>query len=319
MLILCCFLIILELKAGEGRGGRGYMVSGMGNGIRSDSSNQYYESKYRNPNLQYNPRGYWEKGVNNHFSNQFDHTKTIPGASFLTMSLFHKSRGHLWNNQNDRVWRFTTRAPYFDNKQPGTKSIMPAAAVVGAATAFGVYSLLPLNVPSEKPIMSCNATELKQSKIMLHDNIYYCVNGTIKILSSHEKTTDTMICDQSWEAEQSVLFCTNGTLLSTKSIVCNATNDELDENSSILNCYFGSVIESIGATVPTEGPEYTEYTVVTEKKVSLNARVHMFLLWTIGKLHILDIKKQEFEHIFLTYVDTKAALDDVLRRNYKAS
>lgn len=312
MLILCCFLIILELKVGEGRGGRGYMVNSGSRG-----SYNSYNPNVRNPNLRYNPRGYWEKGVNNYFSNQFDHTKTIPGASFLTMSLFHKSRGHLWDNQNDRVWRFTTRAPYFDNKQPGTKSIMPAAAVVGAATAFGVYSLLPLNVPSEKPIMSCNATELKQSNIMLYDNIYYCVNGAIKILSLHSKTTETMICDL--EAGQSVLFCTNGTLLSSNSIVCNATNEELNEDSSMLNCYFGSVLESIGATVPTEGPEYTEYSEITEKKVSLNARVHKFLLWTIGKLHILDIKKQEFEHTFLTYVDTKAVLDDVLRRNYKAS
>jgi hypothetical protein len=36
-----------------------------------------------------------------------------------------------WNDEKDREWRETTRAPYFDNKLPGDQKIFPASAVVG--------------------------------------------------------------------------------------------------------------------------------------------------------------------------------------------
>ena len=241
----------------------------------------------------------------------------MAGSSFLTMSLFKgKSGHHLWDNEQDYRWRYSTKAPYFENKHPGTKSILPASAVVGAAAAFGVYSLLPLNVPSEKPILSCKATTLKQSQIKLKDNIYYCVNAAIKISRLYdvkEKTNESnnqfMICDL--ETEKQELFCTNATLYSTKSIVCDKTNQfmniELNEKASTLNCYFGSMIPSMTATVPIENP----YAVITKKKpkkVSFPAKVHKFLLFTIGKLHILD-DPIVFEHKFLSYKDTEALID----------
>ena len=36
-----------------------------------------------------------------------------------------------WNQIEDRRWRVTTRAPYFENKVPGEDKIIPASAVVG--------------------------------------------------------------------------------------------------------------------------------------------------------------------------------------------
>ncbi|CRK93766.1 CLUMA_CG007294, isoform A, partial [Clunio marinus] len=88
---------------------------------------------------------------------------------------------HVWNDKDDREWRATTKAPYFENKVPGLESFLPAAAVVGAATAFGLASLLPLNVPENKPLMYCNTTEIAQTRIKLYENIYSCVNKSILI------------------------------------------------------------------------------------------------------------------------------------------
>ncbi|CAO1390974.1 unnamed protein product [Diamesa tonsa] len=319
MLILWCCLIILELKVSEGKGVGTHISSGRG-GTGVTRTGTVYQSIFRNENFVYIPTPYWKNGANKYFGNKYDR-KFITGSSFLTMGLFNgKSGRHLWDSEQDRRWRYSTKAPYFENKQPGTKSILPASAVVGAATAFGVYSLLPLNVPSEKPIISCNATALKQSQIKLNDNIYYCVNASIKVSrlygieeKANETNNEFMKCDS--DTESNVLFCTNGTLFSSKSIVCNETNQfmniELNETTSTLNCYFGSMLHSMTSTVPTEAPEYAVITEKTTKEVSLAAKVHIFLLWTIGKLHILDIKTKMFEHEFLSYEDTEALIDTV--------
>ena len=79
-----------------------------------------------------------------------------------------------WNRDDEMKWQATTKKPYFENKQPGKECVLPAAAVLGAASAFGVSSLLPLMVPIGKPILSCNATDLQQTQIMLSGNIYDC-------------------------------------------------------------------------------------------------------------------------------------------------
>ncbi|CAO1411357.1 unnamed protein product [Diamesa hyperborea] len=303
------------MEVSEGKGVGTFIITGGGTiGTRTGTGTG--QSIFRNENLVYTPTAYWKNGANKYFGNRYDPKNLAGSSSFLTMSLFNgKSARHLWDSEQDRRWRYSTKAPYFENKQPGTKSILPASAVVGAATAFGVYSLLPLNVPSEKPIISCNATALKQSQIKLNDNIYYCVNASIKVSrlygieeKANETNNEFMKCDS--DTESNVLFCTNGTLFSSKSIVCNGTNHiEFNENALTLNCYFGSMLHSMTATVPTEAPEYTVITEKTKKEVSLAAKVHIFLLWTIGKLHILDIKTKLFEHEFLSYEDTEALID----------
>lgn len=66
LILVCFFLILLNLKSSEGRGGRGYMVTGgrVNNGLLA------LERKYNTP-------GYWEKGGNKYVSNYFDPSKTI--------------------------------------------------------------------------------------------------------------------------------------------------------------------------------------------------------------------------------------------------
>lgn len=98
--------------------------------------------------------------------------------------------GRRWGYNDERNWRYTTRPSYFHNRVPGMGMALPAAAVLGAATAFGVYSLLPLNVPPGKPLLSCNTTMLNQIDMMFNDKIYTCVNGTIAFacpLTAEEK------------------------------------------------------------------------------------------------------------------------------------
>jgi len=36
-----------------------------------------------------------------------------------------------WNKSDDKKWRATTRAPYFENLVPGENKILPASAVDG--------------------------------------------------------------------------------------------------------------------------------------------------------------------------------------------
>ena len=49
-----------------------------------------------------------------------------------------KRRRQSWNEDDDRKWRATTQAPYFENKVPGSTSYLPAAAVVGEFLNFSV-------------------------------------------------------------------------------------------------------------------------------------------------------------------------------------
>jgi hypothetical protein len=41
-----------------------------------------------------------------------------------------------WDEDDDRRWRETTRAPYFENKVPGEDKILPASAVIGEFYSF---------------------------------------------------------------------------------------------------------------------------------------------------------------------------------------
>lgn len=36
-----------------------------------------------------------------------------------------------WSESEEKQWRATTQAPYFENKVPGSESYLPASAVVG--------------------------------------------------------------------------------------------------------------------------------------------------------------------------------------------
>lgn len=77
--------------------------------------------------------------VNTYISNNyFGGYRSGVSFPFLSDALFAEpSYRHLqtykspWNADNDRKWRKTTKAPYFENKVPGSENYLPAAAVVG--------------------------------------------------------------------------------------------------------------------------------------------------------------------------------------------
>lgn len=198
MLILCCFLIILDLKVSEEKGGRAYMVAGYGRIRTTPRYNSYRSGVYR------------KNGAN----------KLVLQQHLVFILYFH-SMCQLKNQL-------------------------------------------------------CRAMQLHWNHIIikLNDDVYYCVDSKIKVshlynVGNKKKVINQfMICDL--ETEKYDLFCMNGTLFSTKSIVCNETNQfvnfEFNKIALTLNCYFGSMIQSMSATVPTEGPEYV---VITD---------HMFLL-----------------------------------------
>jgi hypothetical protein len=72
--------------------------------------------------------GIWAAEVENSFAKE-------PSERFLTSSLFsgiglirHRQN---WNVEDELRWRSTTKAPYFENKFPGSDDFFSAASVIG--------------------------------------------------------------------------------------------------------------------------------------------------------------------------------------------
>jgi hypothetical protein len=218
-------------------------------------------------------------------------------------------RSRSWDSEDDRGWRATTQAPYFENKVPGSDRYLPAAAVVGAATAFGLASLLPLNVPANKPLMYCDNTEVAQNPIYLDSNIYSCVNETITISCPRmaenstiidECSNQTMKCDLEQSSEN--LYCSQGTLFSQSPIFCNSTtlHNGTTVNETILNCYQGQLSEALASFVPTTTTE-APITTTTEKQLSWKAKTHIFFMKLIGKSDV--VKKAQTATTTLAPID----------------
>ena len=215
-----------------------------------------------------------EKVVEKYFASKV----STAGSSFLTNGLFSKtwkqqrvSNIVSWSDEQDREWRSTTNAPYFENKQPGSESVLSAAAVVGAATAFGVYSLLPLNVPSGKPVLSCNATELQQTQINFNGTTYGC---SIKIITMNSEKS--LECDK--KKDSSIIYCTNGTLIIKEDIFCPDTTFINESNTIVLNCFSGLIPDEVASSIPTESP-----IVVSPKPATTGQKVQYFIKWWFGK------------------------------------
>ena len=269
--------------------------------------------------------------VNNYYGGS---RRSSSGSSFLTYGLLYNAgrrdgsyhegyyiHNRRWDNEEDRRWRATTKAPYFENKQPGSESVLPAAAVLGVATAFGLYSLLPLNVPNGKPILSCNATELQQIQINFNGSTYGCSNKTVtvscfKVDPITNVTMDfcpgkTLECDKTSDIPN--ISCTNGTLLSSESIFCNSTTImngiNVNDTSKILNCYVGTLPSNIAGSIPTQAPG--------TKPLTIGAYVYKFLLWLMGKSDILEMQMptttpapESFVPRFLSDIDTMATVSN---------
>lgn len=164
-----------------------------------------------------------------------------------------------WDYEEEKKWRATTKAPFFENKVPGEDMFIPASAVFSATHAFGLYSLLPLYVPTGKPLLSCNSTFLNQVEININDQIYTCNNGNVELAcplhedddddsmttteiidmetttfedTTYEYDNDTDMamcvnerinCTDIKEFSQDFIECFNNTLIAHKEMICNST------------------------------------------------------------------------------------------------
>ena len=198
----------------------------------------------------------------NQFGGMTPPDRRVGSNGFSTNSLFFNPGMNIgntfgnreWNRDDEMKWQATTKKPYFENKQPGRECVLPAAAVLGAASAFGVSSLLPLMVPIGKPILSCNATDLQQTQIMLSGNVYDCNRRAITMSCpktdefdnvSDDCQGETLECDVRMRpTDEATVSCTNGTLISNHLIVCKTAT--LMENKNILNCFYKK--ESVGSS-----------------------------------------------------------------------
>ena len=168
--------------------------------------------------------------------------------------------------------------------------------IKGAATAFGLVSLLPLNVPENKPLLYCNSTEIAQAQIRIEENIFSCLNQTIVISCAKSLEDETVVddcsnitmeCDMKDNVDN--LFCTNATLVSRVSLVCNSTTiiegTNINDSIAILDCYEGQIPSYSASFIPTttEAPLKS-----VEKRLSMSAKVHIFFMKISGKSDIVE-------------------------------
>lgn len=144
----------------------------------------------------------------------------------------------------------------------------------GATTAFKASSLLPLNVPVGKAILSCNATQLLQAQINLNGIIYDCNRSAITMscprLDANRNIVDechgeTLECDVRMQLNSKSVSCTNGTLISNAPIVCKTAT--LQTKKNVLNCQYQSGRDPIythgpstGRPAPTQRPVVVPHT-----------------------------------------------------------
>lgn len=109
-------------------------------------------------------------------------------------------------------------------------------------------SLLPLEIPVGRPILSCNATDLQQAIISLDGTLYNCHRSSITLSCPRQNTQYSVVdrclgrtlnCDDAGlrrRMSSRKVSCTNGTLISDHSITCKSAH--LTQTKSILNCVF---------------------------------------------------------------------------------
>lgn len=149
--------------------------------------------------------------------------------------------------------------------------------VLGAATAFGVVSLLPLSVSSGNPLLSCELRTLNQIDLMFNDNIYTCwemfifmecplteeEKFNISVSSSKTSVSEAKIdenfrtntnnrcrrkylkCHEIKEHSNNKMFCDSNIIFSSLSMFCNSTfvrnntGEFKNESKTVLQCYEG--------------------------------------------------------------------------------
>lgn len=120
----------------------------------------------------------------------------------------------------------------------GLSCTLPAASIIGAKDVFSAVELLPLSVPFGKPILSCNATGLKQTDVKIKNKIYSCRDGVINVEcrignNVNNCPGNALMCDI---RSNKPITCTNGTLVSSRDIECATI--QIGNPQSVLNCAF---------------------------------------------------------------------------------
>lgn len=158
----------------------------------------------------------------------------------------------------------------------GLGCTLPAASIIGAKNVFSAVELLPLSVPFGKPILSCNATGLKQTNVKIKNKIYFCENGVINIECRagngiNNCPVNILMCDL---RSQKKISCTNGTLFSNADLECATI--QIGNPQSVLNCEFKDEVIDVRFQGTTLIPSIDERTttrapliVPTRKKTTI--------------------------------------------------
>lgn len=185
---------------------------------------------------------------------------------------------------------------------------MPAAAVVGAAKAFRIATLLPLNMPANKPLMYCNQPYIAQTQIRFDNDIYSCDRHRISVscIKSLDNTSDDeclsqveiMECDIKGDITN--IYCTDSTQVSRHTVYCDSTTVQkgrtIDDPTTVLNCFYGKLSESLVAVILT-----------TPARTFL-AQVHVFFLKLIGKEDLIERVKTTFYPLSLSEEDYESQM-----------
>ncbi|CAO1356518.1 unnamed protein product [Diamesa tonsa] len=168
----------------------------------------------------------------------------------------------------------------FEKIQPSSK--VYSTTVLSAATRFKLFQL-PLDVSSGDPIMHCSSVGYHDVQINFNRFFYSCVNGLITIScyrldSITKQLIDTcpgriMNCDTQ---DTFSIYCNNGYLVNNGPIYCDSIsklNDISYDTVKVLTCYPGYSVES---------------KIFPPKRLSIAARIYIFLLSLIGKYSLLD-------------------------------
>jgi hypothetical protein len=134
-------------------------------------------------------------------------------------------------------------------------------------------TLLPLNIPVGKPILSCNATTLIQAQILLDGILYDCKEGSIvlscpRIVQNNsiiDECREIMNCDLTTKKDSKTVFCTNATLISKNPIICKTAT--LTKNKNVLNCLHTSTFKT---TKRVDG-EKVDSKLIQDVKISLKS------------------------------------------------
>lgn len=166
--------------------------------------------------------------------------------------------------------------------------------ILGAATAFGVVSLLPLNVPSGQPLMYCGNTGIIQSQLIINNqDIYVCNNDKIEILCRKKSENQKCVNEELKDGLTDNIFYSDGILKNIVPLFCNSTIT-VDEEVTLLNCYDGQLPRNKMSFIPTTTSTESPFsTTTTPKSLSFGASLHVAFLKILGKSRDLETTTQK--------------------------